>query len=232
MRRRGVLAFAAAGALLCCLAGCDVRLHDETPLRVVAQHGLGLYEITARIDRPALVAHDSVFVTALIDGQSLHLAPDPTGLVWRGFYSVRCRPGFHLQYRAIWSVQSLVTRSKLVPATPRRVALLEPAEPQQVRIDSSGEGRGGWPGVVHLQFVTEPMTTITGLRIEPLSPTREDREAAAAIVALSQPPLAVSCGSTLDLPLRSQLQRAAAYLTLETDNPQVPALRMRVAFAP
>jgi hypothetical protein len=214
------------------LAACNVQLHDETPARYQADNGAALYQLEARITRPFFVAPDSVFISALVDGHLVRFDPDASLLTWRGLYSVRCRAGFSLQYRAIWSIQSLTTRSVQVPVRPRTVQLTEPPPPQQVRIDTSAGNAKAWSGVVHYQFITAPRTTVTTLRIEPLGGSAADAATAAPIKLQSQAPLSVDCGAPLDVRLESSAQRAAGFLVLETTNPGVPRWRTRVEFAP
>jgi hypothetical protein len=224
----------ATGALMVCagLVGCNVQLHDETPASYQADNGAAMYQLQARITRPFLVAPDSVFVSALVDDHLVRFEPDASLLTWHGLYSVRCRAGFSLQYRAIWSVQSITSRSVQVPARPRTVQLTEPPPPQQVKIETSMGNAKTWSGVVHYQFITAPRTTITTLRIEPLGGSAADAATAAPIKLQSQTPLTVECGAPLDVGLESSALRAAAYLVLETTNPGVPRWRTRVDFAP
>jgi hypothetical protein len=214
------------------LAACNVQLHDETPARYQADNGAALYQLQASITRPLLVAPDSVFVSALVDDHLVMLEPDASLLRWRALYSVRCRAGFSLQYRAIWSVQSLTTRSTLVPPRPRTVQLTEPPPANQVRIDTSSRDTKTWSGVIHYQFITAPHTTITTLRIEPLEGSATDAATAAPIKLKSQTPLSADCGAPLDVRLESSAQHAAGYLVLETTNPSVPRWRTRIDFAP
>jgi len=214
------------------LAACNVQLHDETPARYEANNGAALYQLQASITRPLLVAPDSVFVSALVDDHLVRLEPDASLLKWHGLYSVRCHAGFSLQYRAIWSVQSLTTRSTELPPRPRTVQLTEPPPAQSVRIDTSGGRTKTWSGVIHYQFITAPRTTITALRIEPLGGAAADAATAAPIKVQSQTPLTADCGAPLDVRLESSAQRAAAYLVLETTNPGVPRWRTRVEFGP
>jgi hypothetical protein len=214
------------------LSACNVQLHDETPARYEANNGAALYPLQASITRPFFVAADSVFVSAVVDDHLVRLDPDASLLHWHGLYSVRCRPGFSLQYRADWNVQSLTTRSAELPPRPRTVQLTEPPPPQSVRIDTSGGDAKTWSGVVHYEFITAARTTITALRIEPLGGAAADAATAAPIKVQSQTPLTADCGAPLDVRLESSAQRAAAYLVLETTNPGVPRWRTRVEFGP
>ena len=213
------------------MSACDVRVHDETPASYPA-NGIGLYSIAASIERPLLVAPDSAFVGALIDGELLHLTPDASGTHWHGLFSVRCRRSFNLQFRAIWSIQNITTRTKRVPEHPRTVELIEPEPPRQVLIDTSAESRTGWSGVAHYQFITAPMTTVRALRIEPLSAARGDVRSAAALRVITPTPLMAGCGSPVDVSLHSAERRAGGYLVLETDNPGLPHWRTEIRFSP
>jgi len=218
-----------AGAVV---GGCDVRIQDDTPAQYRADNGLGMYQVKASISRPALVAPDSVFVTAFIDDKPLRLEPDASGTQWQALYSVRCHSRFALQYHAVWSVQSITTRNTFFPAHPRSVRLIEPPLTAEVKIDTSARSHKGWSGVVHYQFITAPTTKISALRIEPLSESPADRQAAEPIKVTTTTPLYVPCAMPAEITLSSSAQRARGFLVIETDDPSVPRWRTRVEFAP
>jgi hypothetical protein len=223
-----------AGVLACalCLDACDVNVHDQTPDEYQADHRLGMYEVKASLDRDAMVGPGSVFVSAIIDDQAVPLEADREKAEWQALYAVRCRSSFQLQYRAVWSIQSITTRAKLFPDHPRTVHLAEPPLTQDALIDTSAKGAKDWSGVVHYQFVTADNTEIKSGHIEPFSQDPADVQAAAAISVTSAMPLTAPCATPVDVAVSSKAQTAHGYLVIETNSPSAPTWRTKLEFAP
>jgi hypothetical protein len=218
-------------ALLLC--ACDVHVQDMTPSDFAAEHGIGMYELSARVSADSLVTPHSVVVFAVSDGKKLTLTPDGSFTRYSGLYSVRCRDSFPLQLLAVWRLQGLTTAHKLFPAQPRQIRLIEPAQPREARFDSSGGlPKGGWRGSVPFRFVTVAGAHITAARIEPLSGSAADVTAARAISVTSPLPLDADCGASVAVRLAASDARAHGTLVIDTDHPGVPRWRTRVEFAP
>jgi hypothetical protein len=215
------------------LGACDVQVHDETPAQYPANHDIGMYEIKATVARDTLVTPGSVFLFAVGDKQRIELTPNRDGSEWRGLYSVRCRESFPLQLKAIWKLQGLATRQKLVPEQPREVKLIAPPLTKEASLDSSGKApKGGWEGVVAYRFVTEPTTRITGAHIEPASQDAADVAAAKPIAVTSTFPVDATCGTPAEVHVTSTAQRAHGNLVIDTDYPSAPHWQTKVEFAP
>jgi hypothetical protein len=218
-------------ALLLC--ACDVRVQDTTPDAFLADHGIGMYELSATVAPDSLVTPHSVVLFALTEGKKLTLTPDADFTHYHGLYSLRCRDRFALQLYAVWRLQGLTTAHKLFPSQPRQIHLVEPPQPREARFDSSGQPpRGGWPGRVTFKFVTVPGARITGAHIEPASGSALDAAAAHAISVTSPLPLDVDCGVPVDVRLAASDPHAHGTLVIDTDHPAVPQWRTRVEFAP
>ncbi|GAC1455793.1 MAG: hypothetical protein PVS2B3_14900 [Steroidobacteraceae bacterium] len=225
-----VLAPVSLALLLC---ACDVRVQDTTPAAYPAEHGIGMYELSARVMADALVTPHSVVLFAISGGQKLTLTPDADFSHYRGLYSVRCRDRFPLQLYAVWRLQGLTTMHKLFPAQPREVRLIEPPPPRAARFDASATmPRGGWQGSVPFRFVTVPGAHITAARVEPASASAADAAAARALSVTSPLPLDADCGTAVQVRLAARDPRAHGTLVIDTDHPAVPQWRTRVEFSP
>ncbi len=218
--------------VLLALCGCDVQVHDETPASYPANHEVGMYEIKASVSHDALVSPGSVFLFAVGGPLRLDLTSDRQGVQWHGFYSVRCRGSFPLQYQAVWKLQGLSTGQKRVPTQPREVQLTPPPLTKEVTIDTSAKSPKGWQGVVPYRFVTAEHTQITAARIEPLSQDPADVAAAKSIVIDTPLPLDAQCAVPAEVQLSSKVARAQGNLMIDTDLPGIPHWQTKVVFAP
>jgi hypothetical protein len=218
-------------ALLLC--ACDVQVQDTTPSAYPADHGIGMYELSARVSSDSLVTPRSVVLFAISDGKKLTLTPDDSYVHYRGLYSVRCRDSFPLQLLAVWRLQGLTTAHKLIPSQPRRIKLTEPPLTQAVSFDSSGAvPKGGWQGGVRYRFVTTPSVQITAAHIEPSSAARADVAAAQAISVVTSFPVVADCGDLAEVRLASTAPQAHGILFIDTDHPGVPHWQTTVEFSP
>jgi hypothetical protein len=228
MRRPTALAWVAASLL----GGCDVRVLDSTPAQYVANHDIGMYEVSATVRLDALVTPGSVYLFALGGGQRITLSPNADGSQWRGLYSVRCRGSFPLQFQAEWK-QLFDLKQKLVPAQPRQIRLIEPPLTREASFDTSGAApKGGWQGGVQYRFVTVPSVRITGARIQPAGASPADVTAAQGIVVLTPLPLVAGCGDQVEVRLASAAPRAHGVLVIETDHPAATRWETKVEFSP
>jgi hypothetical protein len=194
-----------------------------------------MYEIKASVTADSLVSPGSVFLFALVGKQRIDLAANRAGTEWRGMYSVRCKPEFPLQLLAIWKLQGLTTKEKVVPPQPREIKLLEPQPTAEATIDTSGSSKppkGGWQGSVKYRFATEQSTQVTGVRIDPVSTDPADLAAAKAITVTSPMPLDIPCGVPTELQVASTSQRAMANLVIDSNHPAYPHWTTKVVFAP
>jgi hypothetical protein len=235
------------------LAGCDVQVHDETPAQYEA-NGIGMYEIKASVQRDALVTPGSVYMFGLGDKQRIELSPNRDGSEWHGLYSVRCRSSFPLQFIAVWKLQGLATKQKLVPPQPRQIKLVQQPLTREAIIDTSGPGTAAaapappvgkkgakgkaaakqavWEGSVPYRVATTPTAHITAAHIEPVSQDAADVAAAKPIRVVSELPLEVPCGAPTELRVSSTAQRAHGNLVIDTDLPEFPHWQTKVEFAP
>jgi hypothetical protein len=214
------------------LGGCDVRVRDTTPPQYLANHDLGMYEVSATVRPDALVTPGSVSLFALGGRQRIALSPDADGSTWRGWYSVRCQDRFLLQFEAQWK-QLLELRQQLIPARPREIRLIEPPLAREASFDTSGAPpRGGWQGGVQYRFVTVPSVRISAAHLEPASAAPADVAAAAGIALLTTLPLVAGCGQPVEVRLASAAPRAHGVLVIETDHPAVRRWETKVEFSP
>jgi len=170
--RTAFTTFLLGGAVTAALSACDVQVHDTTPAEYPANHDVGMYEIKATVTPDSMVSPGSVFLFGLVGKQRIDLTGNRSGTEWRGMYSVRCKPSFPLQLLAIWKLQGLTTKEKVVPPQPREIKLTEPEPTKEVAIDTSGSSKppkGGWQGSVKYRFATEQVTQVTGVRVDPVS---------------------------------------------------------------
>jgi hypothetical protein len=219
-------------AVVLASSGCDVQVRDETPAEYPAAHDIGMYQIKAHVDRDALVSPGSVFLFAAGSKQRIEMSGDRSGSEWTGLYSVRCVSTFPLQYIAVWKLQGLATKQKLVPAQPREIRLIEPPLTREFSVDTAVKNPKGWEGAVPYRFVTLPTTQITGAHIEPLSQSAADVAAAKALTVVGDFPIAATCGTPTPVRVLSKAQRATGNLVIDTDHPTVPHWTTRVEFAP
>lgn len=231
MRRE--LGIPGLAAVALALAGCGVRLQDETPARFRANPDIGMYPIKVQVSSGSMVSQP-VYVFALSGGRRVPLSAGADG-TYRTMLAVRCASGFPLQYLAVWRLQGMQTREKLFPAQPRRVQLVAPPLTRQATIDTSASpdrATHAWQGSVQYDIVTAADAHITGARIEPVSQGKADVEAAKAIRVVSAFPLEASCGIPTAVQLASKARRAHANLVIDTDAPGFPQWKTRVDFAP
>ena len=129
------------GAVAAVLGGCDVQVHDATPAEYPANYDIGMYEIKATVQPDALVSPGSVFLFGVSGGKRIELSGNRDGSEWHGMYSVRCQAQFPLQLLAVWKLQGLATKQKLVPEQPRTIKLVELEPPKEASIDTSASGK-------------------------------------------------------------------------------------------
>ncbi len=219
-------------AALLALGGCDVQVHDETPTTYPANNGVGMYELKATVARDTLVTPGSVYLFAVGGPKRIDMTPDSQGVEWHGFYSVKCRASFPLQFEAIWKRQGLSTGSVLVPPKPREVQLTPPPLTKEATIDTSAKSNKGWQGGVPYTFVTAEHTQITAAHIEPLSQDPADVAAAKPIMIDSSFPVDAPCAMPTEVRLSSKVPKAQGNLVIDTDLPGVPHWQTKVVFAP
>jgi len=225
--------FFIGGAVAAALGGCDVQVHDQTPDQYPANHDVGMYEIKATVAPDALVSPGSVYMFGLSGKQKFELSSNRTGTEWHGMYSIRCQPQFPLQLLAIWKLQGLTTKEKLVPEKPREIKLIEQEPTKDASIDTSGKSpKGGWTGSVKYRFATEQNTQITSAHIEPVSQDPADVKAAKDITVTSPMPVDIPCGVPTEVTLTSTAQHAQGNLVVDSNNPAYPHWTTKVVFAP
>jgi hypothetical protein len=215
------------------LSACDVQVHDATPDQFPANHDVGMYEIKATVVPDALVTPGSVFLRGLSGKQRIELTANRAGTEWHGMYAIRCQPSFPLQIFAIWKLQGLTTKEKVVPDQAREIKLVEPAPTKAATIDTTAgkPPKGGWTGSVKYRFATQG-TQITGAHIEPASQDPADVNAAKAITVTSAMPVDVPCGVATDVELASTAPNAHGNLVIDTTHVAYPHWTTTVEFAP
>jgi hypothetical protein len=167
--------------------------------------------------------------------QRIEMVPNRAGTEWHGMYAIRCHSSFPLQMKAIWKLQGLTTKEKVVPegAPPREIKLIEPEPTKEASIDTSGKSpKGGWTGNVKYRFATQPDIQITGAHIEPTSQDPADVNAAKGITVSSPMPVDVPCGTPTEVDLTSTAQNAHGNLVIDTNLPAYPHWTTKVDFAP
>ena len=227
--------FFIGGAVATVLSGCDVQVHDTTPDQYPANHDVGMYEIKATVVPDAMVTPGSVTLFGLIGKQRVDLVPNRAGTEFHGLYAVRCQPSFPLQLKAIWRLQGVATKDKVVPDQPREIKLVEPEPTPQVAVDTTGSNKppkGGWTGTVKYRFATQQNTQITGAHIEPTSQDAPDVSSAKNISVTTPFPVDAQCGVPTELTLASTAQSAHGNLVIDTNLPKYPHWTTRVEFAP
>ena len=221
------------GAVATVLGACDVQVHDATPDQFPANHDVGMYEIKATVVPDAMVTPGSVFLRGLSGKQRIELTANRAGTEWHGMYAIRCQPSFPLQIFAIWKLQGLTTKEKVVPEQAREIKLVEPAPTKTATIDTTAgkPPKGGWTGSVKYRFATQP-TQITGAHIEPVSQDPADVNAAKAITVTSAMPVDVPCGVATDVELATSAPNAHGNLVIDTTHVAYPHWTTTVEFAP
>ncbi len=233
--RTAFTTFLLGGAVAAALSACDVQVHDTTPAEYPANHDLGMYEIKATVAPDALVSPGSVFLFGLSGKQRIDMTANRAGTEWRGVYSIRCQAGFPLQILAVWKLQGLATKQKVVPPQPREIKLVEPEPTKEASIDTSGSSKppkGGWTGTVKYRFATEQNTQITGVRVDPVSTDPADVAAAKNISVTTPMPLDIPCGVPTELQIASTSQKAQANLVIDSNHPAFAHWTTKVVFAP
>ncbi|MBW4051573.1 MAG: hypothetical protein HIU85_08940 [Proteobacteria bacterium] len=221
----------AAAALA--LAGCGVRLQDETPAQFPANPDIGMYPIRVKVTSGAMVS-PPVYVFALSGGRKVPLSAGSDG-IYRTMFAVKCQDSFPLQYLAVWRLQGMATRQEVYPAQPRRIELTPPPLKRHVAIDTSGKAdpkTRTWQGSVKYKIFTDANAQITAAKIEPVSQDKADVESAKAIRIVSGFPLDASCGIPTAVQLASRDPRARANLVIQTNVPAIPTWTTQVTFAP
>ena len=230
---RRVIGFSCAVAVALALAGCGVRLQDETPGTFAANPDIGMYPIKVKVTSGAMVSRP-VYVFLLSDGHKVPLSLGDDG-TYQTMYPVKCVDRFPLQYLAVWRLQGMATRQALYPAQPRQIRLTPPPLTRTATIDTSGrpdKKTRSWQGSVQYDIVTDANAHITAAQIEPVSQDKADVAAAKAIRIVSGFPLDATCGIPTAVQLASKAQRAHANLVIQTDVPGMPQWTTRVDFAP
>jgi len=222
------------GAVATVLSACDVQVHDATPGQYPANHDVGMYEIKATVVPDSMVSPGSVFLYGLSGQQRIEMQPNRAGTEWHGMYAIRCHSSFPLQLKAIWKLQGLTTREKIVPeGAAREIKLTEPEPTKSATIDTSGKSpKGGWTGNVKYRFATQADTQITGAHIEPTSQDPADVNAAKGISVTSPMPVDVPCGAPTEVDLATTSQNAHGNLVIDTNLPAYPHWTTKVEFAP
>ncbi len=220
-------------AVLSALGGCDVQVHDQTPAVFSANNDVGMYELKASVTRDTLVTPGSVYLFALGPNKKrIDMNPDRQGVEWHGFYTVKCRGSFPLQFEAIWKRQGLSTGSMLVPASPREIQLTPPPLTKEATIDTSAKSNKGWEGSVAYRFVTAEHTQILGAHIEPLSQDAGDVAAAKPIMVDTTFPVDAPCPMPAEIHLSSKVAKAQGNLVIDTDLKGMEHWQTKVVFAP
>jgi hypothetical protein len=225
--------FFLGGAVAAALSACDVQVHDQTPDHYPANHDVGMYEIKATVAPDSLVSPGSVYLFGLSGKQKFELSSNRAGTEWHGMYSIRCQPGFPLQLLAIWKLQGLTTKEKVVPEKAREIKLVEAEPTKEASIDTSGKSpKGGWTGAVKYRFATQQNTQISSAHIDPVSQEPADVAAAKAISVTSPMPVDIPCGVPTEVQLTSTAPHAQGNLVVDSSNPAYPHWTTKVVFAP
>jgi hypothetical protein len=225
--------FFCGGAVLTALSACDVQVHDATPDQFPANHDAGMYEIKATVAPDSLVTPGSIFLRGISGKQRIEMTANRAGTEWRGMYAIRCQASFPLQIFAIWKVQGITTKEKVVPEQPREIKLVEPEPTKAAAIDTiAGKPpKGGFAGSVKYRFVIQN-TQITGAHIEPTTQDPADVNAAKAITVTSTLPIDAQCGVPAEVDLVSTAPSAHGNLVLDTTDTAYPHWTTKVEFAP
>jgi hypothetical protein len=226
--------FFVGGAVATVLGACDVQVHDSTPAQYPANYDVGMYEVKVAVAPDALVTPNSIFLRAFSGNQRIEMTPNRAGTEWHGMYAVRCQASFPLQFAAIWKIQGITTKQKVVPLQPREVKLVEP-EPgkKEVTLDTtSGKSpKGGWTGNLKFRFATQN-TQITGAHIDPVSQDPADVKAAQAITVTSGMPIDMPCGTSTEVDLATTAASAQGNLVIDTTSAAFPHWTTKVDFVP
>jgi hypothetical protein len=193
-----------------------------------------MYEIKATTAADALVTPGSVYLFGLSGKQRFELTANRAGTQWHGMYSIRCQPGFPLQLLAIWKLQGLTTKQKVVPGQPREIKLVEPDPTKEATVDTANgkPPKGGFTGSVKYRFATQRDTQITAVHIEPVSQDPADVAAAKAISVTSPMPVDIPCGVQTAVELSSTAAKAQGNLVIDSNHPSYGHWTTKVTFAP
>ena len=222
------------GAVATVLSACDVQVHDSTPDKYPANYDVGMYEIKATVVPDALVTPGSIFLRGVSGAQRIEMTPNRAGTEWHGMYAIRCQPAFPLEIAAIWKLQGLTTKQKVVPeGQPREIKLVEKEPDKTATIDTTAgkPPKGGWAGNVKFRFATQN-TQITGAHIDPVSDDPADVNSAKAITVTSPMPVDVPCGTPTEVDLATTAATAHGNLVIDTTNAAYPHWTTKVDFAP
>jgi hypothetical protein len=222
------------GAVATVLSACDVQVHDSTPDKYPANYDVGMYEIKATVVPDALVTPGSIFLRGVSGTQRIEMTPNRAGTEWHGMYAIRCQPAFPLEIAAIWKLQGLTTKQKVVPeGQPREIKLVEKEPDKTATIDTTAgkPPKGGWAGNVKFRFATQN-TQITGAHIDPVSDDPADVNSAKAITVTSPMPVDVPCGTPTEVDLATTAATAHGNLVIDTTNAAYPHWTTKVDFAP
>jgi hypothetical protein len=226
--------FFVGGAVATVLGACDVQVHDTTPAQYPANYDVGMYEVKVTVAPDALVTPNSVFLRGFSGNQRIEMTPNRAGTEWHGMYAVRCQASFPLQFAAIWKIQGITTKQKVVPLQPREVKLVE-AEPgkKEVTLDTTtGKSpKGGWTGNLKFRFATQN-TQITGAHIDPVSEDPADVKAAQAITVTTGMPIDMPCGISTGVDLATTAASAHGNLVIDTTSAAFPHWTTKVDFVP
>lgn len=229
MRRQ--IGFSCLAAVALALAGCSVQVQDETPGTFKANPDVGMYPITVKVTKGALVT-SSVYVFAVSGDQKAPLSLNPDG-TYTTMLPIKCTSTFPLQILAVWG--GVAAQQQLFPPQPRDIQLTPPPLTPQASIDTSGKPdkkTHSWQGGVPYNIVIAPSAHITGAHLEPVSQDKADVEAAKPISIVSPFPVDETCGTPTAVQLASTKAQAHANLVIDTDLPGMPHWTTRVDFAP
>ncbi len=220
------------GVAALALAGCGVKVQNQTPTQMQANPDIGMYPISATVKSGALVSQP-IYLFQVGGGAKVPLHSDGTGTQFRTMYPVRCKSSFPVQYLAVWRLQGMATRQKLFPAQPIEIQLAQPPLTKDAVISTSGAPkRGLWEGTVNYEFATAQNTNITGAKIEPASTSRADELAAKAVHIVSTFPISASCDTQTGIVLASRERKVTVKLAITTDSTEVPSWTTTVNFVP
>lgn len=220
------------GVAALALAGCGVKVQNQTPKQLEANPDIGMYPISATV-KPGGLVSQPIYLFQVGGGSKVPLHSDASGTQWRAMVPVRCKSSFPVQYLAVWRVQGMATRHKLFPAQPIQVQLTQPPLTKDAVISTAGAPkRGLWEGSVNYEFATAQNTNITGAKIEPAGTSPTDVRAAKAVHIVSSFPISASCDTPTGVVLASRARKATVKLSITTDSTAFPTWTTTVNFVP
>ena len=220
------------GAVATVLSACDVQVHDTTPDKYPANYDVGMYEVKATVAPDALVTPNSIYLRGFSGNQRIEMTPNRGGTEWHGEYAVRCQASFPLQIAAIWKIQGITTKQKVVPAREVKLIEQEPGKKEVTLDTTAGKApKGGWTGNVKFRFSTQN-SQITGAHIDPISQDPADVKAAQAITVTSSMPIDVPCGNATEVDLVTTVANAHGNLVIDTTYAAYAHWSTKVDFAP